>query len=471
MPKNKLTIPNILTIIFLFFFPLTGLKILHHNLTNLVIVIFVGLIFILTIYYYHNSRKYLKYLLLYYLLCLIYLLLSFWHSQSFNSYIPNEYSLFSEFLTILKLVMPITFLYSLYYQKLPKKYYLFIIRSWIIFISGLIIITNIFKVSLASYGDGLIKYNIFSWYKKPYYVDSASKGYFMYANQIAIIMLLLLIVISYYVINNKYSFIYVFLLGLAMLMLGTRVSSLGGFLTLLFITLFYLLICLLKKKPLQKRSFGLFIILFLWLLILPISPFYNRQLELNKPKINQVMGEVDSNQTIESKEEVSSKQEYVWGHYNPEYLPSYFFTDYYNIEYDEDFWYDFVQKYPAYQMNYRLIEKSIIKRMMQINNNKLDILLGISNVRIQNVVNLERDFVLQYYAFGIIGSLILLLIYVILTIYYLYLFFKNQTFDLFIISTCIVIFIFVSFLTGNILNSLFSNLSFVFIISGYRKEL
>ena len=36
-------------------------------------------------------------------------------------------------------------------------------------------------------------------------------------------------------------------------------------------------------------------------------------------------------------------------------------------------------------MNYRLIESSIIKRVVDINDNSLDILFGISNVRIQNI--------------------------------------------------------------------------------------
>ena len=43
--------------------------------------------------------------------------------------------------------------------------------------------------------------------------------------------------------------------------------------------------------------------------------------------------------------------------------------------------------------------------------NALDKYIGISNTRIQNIVNIESDFYLHYYAFGIIGSIILLIIY------------------------------------------------------------
>lgn len=116
-------------------------------------------------------------------------------------------------------------------------------------------------------------------------------------------------------------------------------------------------------------------------------------------------------------------------------------------------------------MNYRTIETSIIKRVKEINDDKLDILFGISNVRIQNIVNIERDFVLHYYAFGIIGSIVLLLVYIIMLAYSIYKFFKYQTYYLFIITTAILLFIFSAFLTGNIINSMNAIIPFAFISS------
>lgn len=50
----------------------------------------------------------------------------------------------------------------------------------------------------------------------------------------------------------------------------------------------------------------------------------------------------------------------------------------------------------------------MLKRVKEINNNKLDNLFGITYSRTSKVFNLERDFLYQYYSMGIIGVLILI---------------------------------------------------------------
>ena len=116
--------------------------------------------------------------------------------------------------------------------------------------------------------------------------------------------------------------------------------------------------------------------------------------------------------------------------------------------------YDFVQNTPNNKLNYRYIETSIIKRVMQIDNRKTDYLFGISNTRIQHIVNIERDFVEQFYAFGIIGSIILLFIYPLSLFLLIKNYLKKRSyFNLLLIINCLI-FIFVSYLTGNILNSI-----------------
>ena len=470
--KNKKeNILNNITLVFLFLIPIFSTTYFHSSYVTLFEVIVIFGLFIATLIIVKDSRKNFKYIFLYYVVCLIYLLISYLRAD-FNSLVPGNfnYSVFDEALTILKLVMPITFIYSLYYQRISWKKYLLVLKVWVILISGSIIITNIFKISLSSYSDAVITKNIFEWNINNYYQETASKGLFMYANQEAVVMLMLLLVFVYdFIYKDKRSIFYIFLLAISMLMLGTRVSSVGGLLTLICAYLFYCFYFLYKKEKFDKKTLFIVIPILLWILLIPISPYANRNIELNSVEevSDNVVGiATDQEELSEPSEEEITNIDYVYNNYNPNYLPKVFFEEYYPVQYDSGFWREFIENTPLEEMNYRTIETSIIKRVVEINDDSLDILFGISNSRIQNIVNIERDFVLHYYAFGIIGSIILLLVYILMLIYSVYNFFKYQTFYLFIFTTVIVLFIFSAYLTGNIINSINAIIPFSFIISG-----
>ena len=471
--KNKKeNILNNITLVFLFLIPIFSTTYFHSSYVTLFEVIVIFGLFIATLIIVKDSRKNFKYIFLYYVVCLIYLLISYLRADSFNSLVPGNfnYSVFDEALTILKLVMPITFIYSLYYQRISWKKYLLVLKVWVILISGSIIITNIFKISLSSYSDAVITKNIFEWNINNYYQETASKGLFMYANQEAVVMLMLLLVFVYdFIYKDKRSIFYIFLLAISMLMLGTRVSSVGGLLTIICSYLFYCFYFLYKKEKFDKKTLFIVIPILLWILLIPISPYANRNIELNSVEevSDNVVGiATDQEELSEPSEEEITNIDYVYNNYNPNYLPKVFFEEYYPVQYDSGFWREFIENTPLEEMNYRTIETSIIKRVVEINDDSLDILFGISNSRIQNIVNIERDFVLHYYAFGIIGSIILLLVYILMLIYSVYNFFKYQTFYLFIFTTVIVLFIFSAYLTGNIINSINAIIPFSFIISG-----
>jgi len=458
MVKKSNLLDNFIIFIFLLM-PFFSMSFFHNHLTTLFIVIAVIIIFLITIYKHLESRKNIKYLFGYFLLVFIYLIINYIRSFNFNSLIPNNYSLLKELLTIVKLMMPVLILYSLYYNQIDKKKYFFVINSWIFIITLCIISTNILKLSLSSYTSEVITYNIFEWKSNISYLFTASKGFFMYANQMAVLTIILLLISVYeFLYFKKRYFINLFLLMISMLMLGTRTSALGGLLVLAFSIIGYIIISVFNKEQIKYRFLTLCSILIMWIILLPISPFANRNIELNNYQNNVVSG---ININIDKNEKIN----YVYNHYNPNYLPKMFFEDFYKIEYDGDFWYEFIKKNENKNINYRFIEESIIKRMIEVNNNKFDILFGISNVRIQNVVNLERDFVLHFYAFGIIGSFILLLIYgVIFKISFVNLI-NNKNYFNFVLFSCVCLFLFIAFLTGNILNSLIPILQFSFLIS------
>lgn len=466
--KRKNVLNNV-TLIFLFLFPLFSTVYFHSSIITLFEVITVFIIFLFTIIIFSESRKNVKYIFLYYLLCLIYLIISYLRAPNFVSLVPNNfsYSLIKESLTVLKLITPITFLYSLYYQKIEWKKYIVVLKVWTILISFTIIITNILKLSLSSYTDDFIIKNIFEWNINNYYQETASKGLFMYANQQAAFMIMLLLIFVYdFLYKNKKSIFYILVLSLAMLMLGTRVSSVGGLLTLICATIFYVILILYKKEKINWHFLYLLIPISIWLILLPISPYANRNIELNLAYKNNDFEVLAYSEIKENNEILDEKINYVYANYNPNYLPKVFFENYYPIKYDTEFWYNYVKNIKIEDINYRNIEKSIIKRVIEINDNKFDILFGISNTRIQNIVNIESDFVLHYYAFGIIGSFILLLIYIFLIVISLYKFFKYQTYYMFTITTIILLFIYTAYLTGNIINSTNIIIPFTFIASG-----
>lgn len=474
--KNVKNIIENVTVFFLFLLPLFSTVFLYNKISTLIQIIFVFLLLFVTLIFYKDSRKNIKWMILYYVLCLIYLGVSFYHQESFKSLLPSSYgfNIVSELLTILKLITPITFIYSLYYIKLPFKKYMLVLKVWCILFAGSIVLTNIFKISLGSYSDTFITKNIFEWNKYNYYKYTASKGYFMYANQVSALCIIFLLMFIYdYLYNSKKSIIYVLLVSLAMLMLGTRVSTLGGLLTLVFVIIFYFIINIFNKISIKKRIYILVIPVLGWVLLLQVSPYNNRSIELNR-SINSHMDDtsiVDDKAIVMDDTSMNvDKTKYVYQNYNKDYLPKVFFEKYYPIKYDEEFWYNFVKNNSIDKINYRYIEKSIIRRVVEVNNNALDKFIGISNTRIQNIVNIESDFILHYYAFGIIGSIILLVIYLILFIYAFNNFVKIQNYYAFTMLSCVVLFLFSAFLTGNIINSINTVLPFIFVVSGVIYE-
>lgn len=474
--KNVKNIIENVTVFFLFLLPLFSTVFLYNKISTLIQVIFVFLLLFVTLILYKDSRKNIIWMILYYVLCLIYLGVSFYHQESFKSLLPSSYgfNIVSELLTILKLITPITFIYSLYYIKLPFKKYMLVLKVWCILFAGSIVLTNIFKISLGSYSDTFITKNIFEWNKYNYYKYTASKGYFMYANQVSALCIIIFLMFIYdYLYNSKKSIIYVLLVSLAMLMLGTRVSTLGGLLTLVFAIIFYFIINIFNKISIKKRIYILVIPVLGWVLLLHVSPYNNRSIELNR-SINRHMDDtsiVDDKAIVMDDTSMNvDKTKYVYQNYNKDYLPKVFFEKYYPIKYDEEFWYNFIKNNSIDKINYRYIEKSIIRRVVEVNNNALDKYIGISNTRIQNIVNIESDFYLHYYAFGIIGSIILLVIYLILFIYAFNNFVKIQNYYAFIMLSCVVLFLFSAFLTGNIINSINAVLPFIFVVSGVIYE-
>ncbi|NLL44185.1 MAG: hypothetical protein GX247_00765 [Mollicutes bacterium] len=479
MKINEEKIKNLL-LLFMITYPIFDTRYFYNSITTLIRIIVIFIIFFSVIIANKESRKNLKWLIFYYILVIIYIFFHHLNALNFNSLVPGNfnYSLFKESLQILKLTTPVIFLYTLYYIKLTKEDYYKVIKSLVIIISGSIIILNILKLSYGSYNDEIILGNIFTWFTnhKFIYSELASKGLFMYANQISMILLILLPIIYYLYIKNKKrnDFLLIIILLISALMLGTRVSSYGT------IIVFFMLFWLYVFFSIEKKEFDLnkkiiinsLVITIIYILLLPISPANNRlntynnisykltsnkQLELVANNLNPSLIEVD-------------KIEYISNNYEEKRIHEKFILESYPYQYDPDFWYDILQLPVNQRIDYRFLEISMVKRVIEINNNPSDKLFGITNTRIQNIFNIERDFVLQYYAFGLTGLILFLGIYL-----YLLLFLFRQwiiNFNYVTSTGLLILFLYLgaAFVSGNIINHLSTNLMFMFVIIHFTKK-
>ena len=96
-----------------------------------------------------------------------------------------NYSIMSELLYILRMLLPIGIIYLTFKIKFEKEDFLKVINITALLIAIIIIISNLFKISLASYGEGTISGNIFDWFINKGKFSSmtlASKGWFNSAN-------------------------------------------------------------------------------------------------------------------------------------------------------------------------------------------------------------------------------------------------------------------------------------------------
>lgn len=454
MMNNKVINKTIFTKLGFFFFlsyPIFDIKPFYNSFTTLARIIILMFLVFGVLLYNSKARKSFRYIIIFVLAVLIYFIYHDFNAKSFVSYVPGNfnYSTIEEFLQIVKLIMPVILLFVLKYLSFHQKEYQRIFDFWILFISGSIVISNLFTVSLGSYSDQVIKGNFFTWFSSNSsydYMDLASKGFFQYANQITALLICLL---PYLHLMLKQQFNWrrvflMFLLSLCMLMLGTRIASYGLLLVSLVLLIFHLVFVLLKKERWHfKYAITIAGVLLFTYILLPFSPCTNRQNVTDSI----VYG---SSSQIQKEEKIN----YIAQHYQEKRIYDYFILNSYPYQYDPDFWYDILQLPVEKRIDYRYLEISMIKRIVEINHNPLDPYLGITNTRIQNVFNIERDFILQFYAFGIIGMLLLFGFYVIIAWKLGIDFLRNWNGNTVMGISTVILFLLCAYLSGNLLNHL-----------------
>lgn len=400
------------------------------------------------------------------------------------------------------MISPFLLIYCLYKANLRSEKVIDIMQYLSLIIGLVIVVSNIFVFSYGSYSDTTIKANFFKWFNSNSqytYQDLASKGLFEYGNQIGANLLILLPFIIYIGLTRKriINWICIIIHIFSLILLCTKVSVFGIFIVLIYTVFVFMFTAFIQKKPFVFKTYlpvcGILLCCFL---LLPINPMLTRMQErktianvqnaLNESAStnnktdesnNNIANEINLNNNTsenitninniimentptETNTDKKNKEmlNFIESTYETKQLDRQFLFTNYPYKYDPEFWYNFLQNDLQQTTNYRFIEISIIKRVVEINNNTMDKWFGITNTRLQNIFNIERDFVVQYYALGIIGAILIFLPYFILLGYFLYTTIKNRFKNLNIINLLAgitIVFLFgISYFSGNLLNSL-----------------
>lgn len=436
--KNKLL--KILVVILLLNLPILDIlratsfkdvEVFGFALIELVNIILIGISFIITLT--KCNKKNILFLGLYFGLLIMYLGMHYFNMIQFdtNIYSKTEFNLFRETFYILRAyVLPVILLFVLIVNKdvFNKKFYAFVIKYLIAFISFSIIVLDLLHLSYPSYDDIVdLKYvpsflNFYNYSGNPQ--ELLAKGWFDSANEISIILFVLLPINIFLLYKEKKVFNVILFFGqlFTMIVLGTRTSAYGSLLVPFFCLGLYMFFVAIHKNKLDFSFLSKFVIsLVIICVVFIMAPFRQFKREIdpsrleisNKDKILKLLNEYHTDEEIEK---AISDNLYEFG-INPE------IEEVYPIGSDLDFWLDISKRDLSINNDNRILKHDVIKRIKERNNNFGDNLFGMGFTL--NFMDVEMDYVYQYYIFGVIGILLLMGVYFVSYCKSVILFFKK----------------------------------------------
>ncbi len=428
-----------LTFIFLVMQPLLDIKVLYDfeifgvTIPTIIRLCFFAILFLLFLF---NKRK-LKVPIIYFILFCIYTALHLLNASNNYTNVLGKYSSLSEIIYLIRLAIPMMFIvfsynYHFEFKKISK---LFFIVALIF--SSIIIITNIFNISYASYSQSNgIAGNFLNWAflskSDIGYYDLATKGLFGYANPLSGLMCLILPILlySFYKKQNLKKFIIIYSLLLSMLIVGTRISSYMPIIILVVMLIVYIVLCKWFKTEIFNYKCLLYNIAFILLLIpffinAPVTFSSDRGMTDDKSEyvienklLNQVQTYKDSLEDDLSdtkKQEIEDfiRENYKYFSINTGLAPDkYLYDDYLS------FWLDYFIVSYENKNDTRDFEYYLYKHIYEHNNNSYDKFVGYGySQNFNDEIVLERDGIYHFYTLGILGLILFVVPYCFVLIY------------------------------------------------------
>lgn len=392
------------------------------TLIRITIIVILG-IMSFSVFVFHKKHAWLA---LYLIVIGMYFVMHHINALNFNSCVPGNfnYNMLGEMFYVIRMCFPIAMMYFVYNSNFKRQQFEQSVIGIVLIMSGVVIITNIFKISIGSYSDQRIAGNIFDWFLNPgayYHNQLASKGFF-YVSIVSMVLILLLPYMFYMFIDTKKKRY----IGLgiaqviALFMFGTKATSYSVVLVLGIMCILYLFSSLLKREYVfdAKILAVLFIVVVGSLGMLKYSPATARVHFDEEYEEEMDKEEEEEKEELYAEYDFSSREDIVRffdNNYKLLSINETILVESYPYKYDPEFWWTFYEStVPSVRMQNRFVQEAVLKRVQKINNNEMDQYLGIGYTRTSNIYNLEKDFLYQYYSMGILGAMLLVGPYIIL---------------------------------------------------------
>lgn len=391
---------------------------------ELVNIVLIGLGLLITVIkLFKNDKKSIIFLVVFLAILFIYM---YFHHQNIMKFdikiFPKaKFNFLTETFYIFRVyLLPLLLLFILVKNKkvFNKDFYLKIAKIILSIISFSIIVLNIFKISYISYSadHSFITNNMFDFiFYNGNFKLLSSRGWFDSANELSATLLMLLPINIYLFYKEKKKFNIVLLISqiLSMILLGTRTSAFGSCAVSILSLIIYIVTQIINHKKIDikfVRSFGLIIV---------VCAAYFSISATMMARINDGFSDFSIHNEAAYTELTHIKNlddlEFLIKKYSDEYKVNEELLKMYPIKNDKEFWFKIFSRNKALNNNSRILKTDIINRIYERNNNSDDRYFGLGYTL--NFMDIERDYVYQYYLFGMCGILLFIVPYVVVLLY------------------------------------------------------
>ena len=469
------------------------------ELINMAMIAWIAILFVIR--YLHN-RKVMIFLSVYGTALVAYLVAHCWNILQFDGSIitGSEINVVRELYFILRVyLIPMIYFFCLMTEKMDGSIFEKGTKILAGFISGVVVLSNVLGIGFITYASTLeindfISRTIFDWFTNPdiYYPSHMScKGWFYTGNQISMILFMLFpfVLRSAFKSQTPGNYGLVLLQTVAMLMVGTKVASLGAVLIIAASVVIYFIFALAKKRPVinKKAVTALVCAVLLVAVLFPFSPVIAIQIEREeagdtsveyaeqgKDALADILEEVEDSDPGDTEEEAEWSEEAIrkfvnnLNQYHNSYGISKAFIDMFSVENNVYFWRDVVMDEEQTQLDYREFKQVIYQEVLRKNDNPADRWLGIGYT--SNFIYAEKDGLGQVIWFGYVGTLLLLGPYLACVAYIIFRVLKkikvafcyeNAFFAISLLGSLLL-----SLMAGHLFYGVFSIIVFVWLLAG-----